>query len=108
MAASSRDRRPLLEFRPGPQALFEDILQYLCRIPNIGIADIERREAETDDVGRAEIADHALRDQGLHHRIAVIAMERHLAAALFRIARARESESVGGATFLDLRNEEFG
>ena len=50
---------------------------------------VERREAEAHQVGRAEIADHAARDQRLHDRIAFGVGEDDVAAALRRVARAR-------------------
>ena len=68
------------EFRPRASAARHDFLE----------AIVKRREAEADEVGRAEIADHAAGDQCLHDRIAIGVGEADLAAALRRIARAGE------------------
>jgi hypothetical protein len=50
-------------------------------------SEVQRCKAEAQDVGRAEVADHAARDQRLHHRPRLGMGEADLAAALRRVAR---------------------
>ena len=61
--------------------LAHHIAQHCHRVPHIDKPHIERRQAEAQHVGRAEIADHATLDQRLHDRVAVRMRERDLAAA---------------------------
>ena len=48
----------------------EHLAQAIDRVPDVDEARVERREAEAQDVGRAEVADHAARDQRLHDGVA--------------------------------------
>ena len=60
-----------LEARLVPFARCKDLGEDFGGAHHLGEAVVERREAEAHQVGRAEIADDAARDQRLHHRIAV-------------------------------------
>ena len=70
-------------------------------------AVVERRKAEAHQVRRAEIADHAARDQRLHHCIAFAMGEADVAAALRWVARGSEGNFVA-ALRLDRINEGLG
>src|SRR5690606_25042558 len=84
----SCDGRNLLEAGLAPFARGHDLRQAMDGVPDIDITQIERREAEAQDVGRTEIADHPTVDQGLHDRIALRMREGDLAAALGGVAIA--------------------
>ena len=61
-----------------PFACRHHLLQAIDGIPDVAESRVERRHAESEDVGRAEIADDALRDQGLDDRMAARRVrERH-------------------------------
>ena len=51
-----------------PLAGLEHLRQAIDGVPDVDEAGVERREAEAQDVRRAEIADHAAGDQRLHDR----------------------------------------
>src|SRR6185312_4816450 len=105
-AGRSCDRLATAVFRAIPGAIGEDAGQNVDGAPDVALVDIERREAETHPVGRPEIADYALRDQGLHRRVAVLEAKGDLRTPHRRIARAGEPQR--WASSLDLPNEEFG
>ncbi len=72
------------------------------RIPDVDEPGVERREAEAQDVGRAEVADHTAGDQGLHDRVSTSRVRNaHLTAPLVRVPRAHERECVSGAARFD-------
>src|SRR4051812_16879214 len=82
LMTASRHRRALVEARLAPLAAIKDARQRVDRVVHIDIARVERRETETQQVGRAEIADDAARDQRLHDRVATARVgEADLAAA---------------------------
>ena len=62
-------------------------LQDPAHPPHLVEAVVQRREAETHQVGRPEIADDRARDQRLHHRVAIGMGEDDVAAALARVVR---------------------
>ena len=76
------------------------------RLRHILEAQIGRREAQAEDVGVAEIADHAAGDQRLAERVGLRVAEGELAAALGWVGRADEVElqPLRGEAFA----EEFG
>ncbi len=77
-------------------------MQAIDSVPHVDEAGVERREAEAQDVGRTEVADHAPCDQCLHDRVAIFAMrDRHLAPALAGLARRDDRETVVGAALVD-------
>ena len=83
-------------------AVLHHVLEGGHGVPDVRVAEVERGKAEAQDVGRAEVADHAAGDQGLHDRIAAIcAREADLAAALVRIARRGQRQAVAGAARFD-------
>src|SRR6056297_826595 len=85
--AASGHPRPGLEFGALMGARLQHLAQGLRRVEDVDETGIERREAEAQNVGGAEIADHAARDHRLHHCVALWMAETHLAAAPCRIAR---------------------
>src|SRR5258708_15971223 len=93
----SRYLRPLLEFWLIPRAFVENLSQYLYRIPNIYVTQIQRRKPEAQDVRRAEVADHAPCNQGLHHRIPFRVAQADLAASFLPFARRHQFEIVAAA-----------
>ena len=66
---------------------------------DVGFVDEQRGEAAADDVGRAEIADDAAGDHGLHDGIAFGVAERDLTAAHRVIAGGGKDQA--GAACLD-------
>src|SRR5689334_1017193 len=106
---ASGHRGALMEARLAPFAAVEDGGQRTDRVVDIGVPRVERREAEAQQVGGAEVADHAARDQRLHDRVATAPVrEADLAAALLRIARRHQLQIVPGAARFDLLDEELG
>ena len=79
-----------MEARLVPCAGVEDIGERVGGAPDLLIPVVKRGEAEADEVGRAEIADHAAIDQRLHDRIALGMGEHDVAAASRGVARAGE------------------
>src|ERR1051326_7893708 len=77
-------------------------------IEHIDKAQIERRQTETNEIGRAVVADHAPRYQRLHHRITFGVREGNLAPALLRITRRRESEAEARPLLVQQLDEEIG
>src|SRR5712692_3954692 len=57
----------VLGSRPGLAA--QDVVEAAHRVPDVDIARIQGGEAETHQVGRPKVADHALVDQGPHHPV---------------------------------------
>jgi hypothetical protein len=55
--------------------------QMLDGVEDVDGADVQRGEAEADDVGRTEVADHATGDQRMNDPIGVLVPQRDLAAA---------------------------
>ena len=73
-------RRPKRASRHSP--LVQHLPQVFHRVPDVDEARVERREAEAQDVGRAEVADDAAGDQRLHDRVAAVRVRKaDLAAA---------------------------
>ena len=62
---------PFREGRIGIGRGRKNLPENFASAPNIFITEIERRQAKTQDVRIAEIADHAARDQRLTQRIGV-------------------------------------
>lgn len=91
-----------------PRVGGEDVAQRLDRIPHVGEARIERREAEAQHVRLAVVADHAARDQRLHHFVAVRMLEARLRAALVMRARRDELQRQARAARFDERDEGIG
>nr|GEU28320.1 hypothetical protein [Tanacetum cinerariifolium] len=60
----------------------EDILEHHHRVPHVPVTGVQRRKAEAHHLRFAVVADHAARDQRLHHRVAVRMGHADLAAAL--------------------------
>ena len=57
--------------------------QAIDGVPDVDEARVERREAEAQDVRRAEVADDAAGDERLHDGVAALGVrDAHLAAAL--------------------------
>ena len=99
----SSDRGSLVEAGLSPLLRGHDLDQMIHSPGNILIAHIKRREPEAQNIRRAEVTDHAARDQGLHDRIAVRMGEGDLRTALRRVTRAAQLEPVQPA--FDLLNE---
>src|SRR5258708_9735541 len=102
----SRYLRPLLEFWLIPCAFVENLSQYLYRIPNIHVTQIQRRKSEAQDVRRAEVADHALCDQGLHHRIPFRVAQADLAPSLLAFAGSHQFAILAAAPLLHKFDEQ--
>jgi len=51
-----------------------DFCQDVCCLDDVLITQIERREANADDVRRAEVANHALRDERLLYGVGLAKM----------------------------------
>src|SRR5437660_12566937 len=68
---ASGDRAAGMELLPIPAAVSEDVAQGFHRVPDVHVTDIQRRETEAQQVGRAKVTDYVARDQCLHHRIRV-------------------------------------
>src|SRR3954470_12986214 len=106
---SSRHRLLPVELGPLPLRAFEHLPQVLHRVPRFLEAQVERREAEAQDVGTpgAEVADHAARDQRLHDRVSAgLARETHLRAAQAVLARGGQAETVARTAFLHEADEQ--
>src|SRR5262245_63722334 len=68
---------------------------------DVGVAEVERCEAEAHVVGAAKIADDTLVDQGLHDLISMGVAERDLAAAARSLAGRRQGYAKATTAFLD-------
>ena len=93
--APSRYRRPLLKLRLLPFARLQHLREVAGGLGNILEPQVGRREAEAQDIGIAEVADHAARDQRLRQRVGVLVPETQLAAAPRRRPRPRLVKSPG-------------
>ncbi len=70
----------------------------LGRVPDVDVAQGQRREAEAQHVGRAEVADDAALDQRLHDGVgALVARQAHLAAAQRVCVGRDDAQAVPGA-----------
>ena len=85
---NSGDLAPHGETGIAPAAAGEDARHAVDAMPDVLEAEIERRQAEADHVGRAEIADHVGGDQRLADLEGVRVAEGDVAAALIGSARA--------------------
>ena len=97
-----------MEFRAVPQPAIHDAAQDRDCVPQFGVAQIKRREAEAHDVGRAEISDDVVRGEALDDRPAVLMREADLAAALRGIFRRHEAEAVARQFRPHQRREDIG
>ncbi len=92
----------LAEARFAPLAAVEHLPQVFHGVPHVGKTRVERRETEAQDVGRAEVADHAAADQRLHDRKGtVVARVTDLAAAQGPIARRSQRQALIAAARVD-------
>src|SRR4051794_22933958 len=82
--ASSGYLGTALKARLVPFPRLEDLRKDLGCANHLGVAVVERRKGDADQVRGAEVADDAARDQGLHDRIALGMREHDVAAALRR------------------------
>src|SRR5215471_21155739 len=89
-----------------PFAGANDSFDRVDGVEHIDKANVERSEAEPHDVGRAEVADHAVCDQRLDDRIAVDMAQRNLAATLARVARRFDGDAEPVEARVDEANEE--
>jgi hypothetical protein len=80
-----------------PLAAGKDARQIFDRVPDVDVADVQRGQAEADDVGRAEVADDAARDQRLADFVGVGVAEADLCPAV----RARTGDADLGTAFFD-------
>ena len=94
----SGDLAPNGETGIAPAAAVEDSRHAIDAVPDVLEAEIERRQAEADHVGRPEIADHAVGDQRLAELEGVRMAVGDVAAALLGTARADTFE-LGAARF---------
>ena len=102
----SGDFRAGAELGAIPCASAQDGRERIGGSDHVGFVDVERREAEAHQIGRAEIADHAARYQGLHDRIALGMAEGDLRSAGRAVARAGKFKArFVRAAALDLGNE---
>ena len=67
-------------------------------VPDVDEAQVGRREAEAQHVGRAEVADHAARDQRLHDRVALADGEATPGCRAARPRAARRARGRGPRT----------
>ena len=89
----------LLEDRVPPHLNLHDRSQSIDRLPDIGISDIKRRKAETQNVWSAKVWDHASGDQGLNNCIALRMGETDLAASQHSHARTHQTKLTRTAGF---------
>ena len=89
----SSNELAVLELGPAEGFGFENFFQYSDAVPDVGEAEIERGEAETEDVGGSEVADDAAGDERLHDRVALGVTEGDLRAALCALKRAGAGHS---------------
>src|SRR3954470_1790019 len=72
-----------VELGTAPLLAGEHLPQLLHRIPHVLETGVQRREAEAQDVRRAEVADDAARDERLHDRVRSFAAgQAHLRSTL--------------------------
>src|SRR5665213_945409 len=64
-----------------PGAAFHYLIQCPRAAPHVLVRKIERRQAETQDIGLAEVTDHAPGDQGVHDGVSVRVGEGDVTAA---------------------------
>jgi hypothetical protein len=89
-----------------PLAAVKDLCELIRRVPHVNEACVERRDAETQDVGRSKVTDDTARDERLHDPVATPRVrERHVAAALDGSPRTGNREIVSGAARLDELDE---
>src|SRR5437588_12589802 len=94
----SGDRRADAELWLVPGAGVDDLRQDRRGVPDLGIAQEQRREAEAGDVRGAEVADDAPGHHRLDDRIALRVAEGDVQSPHRRLARTREPEvSIAGA-----------
>ena len=98
----------LVELRGLPAALLEDLAQPLDGLPDIAEAQVERCEAEPQDIGGAEVANDVGGDQSLDNGVAMRVTKGHVTASRGRVARARQRQAVTLASGLDEIDEEVG
>ncbi len=114
----------LVELGPAPLAAVQDGAQVLHGIPHVLEAQVERGEAEAQDVlvrplaaiALAEVADHAARDQRLHdgigaaalavHALALVARQAHLRAAPRMLPGRRQAQAVACAALFHQADEQ--
>src|SRR5687768_14034627 len=83
-----------LEVVASPFAGLQHLAQVLHGVPRVLETQVQGREAEAEDVGRAraEVADDPARDQRLHDGVrALVARQAHLRTAQGMRARRREA-----------------
>src|SRR5690606_5894153 len=89
-----------------PRPAIEHVLQDLDRVPDVGIAQVQRRESEAQYFGLAVVADDAARDQRLHDRIALRMADADVAAAQRVLARRHQRQRMAGAALFDQADEQ--
>ncbi len=104
----SGHQRTFVELGRLPCAGFQHIAQNFHGVPHIGKARIQRCETEAHDARLAVVADHAARDQRLHHGIAVGVFVADMAAADGVVTRRDERERKACAARFHQRDEEVG
>ena len=105
--ATLRHRGAAEVLRPVPRAGVENVAQDLDGVPDVGVAQVERRDAEAQHLRLAVVADHAAGDQRLHHGVALRVAEADVAAAPRVIARRHQRQRMGGAPLFDQADEEI-
>src|SRR5262249_59115960 len=73
---------------------------------DVGVAEVQRREAEAHVVGAAEVTDHTPVDEGLHDLVSMWVPERDLTAAHRSLAGRRQGYAKAAAAFLDKRDKQ--
>src|SRR3954447_11649510 len=91
--------------RTPPNLARNHLLDELRCPHDLALADIQRRDAKPHNVRRAEIADHATSDEGLHRGIPTVEGEGDLRAPA--LMGARRNELQGGTAAFDLCNQEI-
>ncbi len=108
LGVSHVDRGLAMEALLLPLAHLEHVAQMLDRVPDVDKTRVQRRQAEAQHVGRAEVADHAACDQCLDDGVGAFAADhRHLGAAMLRVVRRDQLEAVTGASFDNQAHEGF-
>src|SRR5262249_32947788 len=91
---ASGDLCTLLELWFVPRTRIQDVRQDLHRIPDVHVSQIQRRKAESQNIGCAKITNYAARDQGLHHGITFGVAQTNLTSAFGRIERRHHVQFV--------------
>src|SRR5262249_3283139 len=91
-----------------PGAVRQDVVQDRGGGMDVGVAEVQWREAEAHAVGAAEVTDHTPVDEGLHDLVSMWVPERDLAAAHRSLAERRQGYAKAAAAVFDKRDKQVG